>query len=323
MPYFAQLRPHRRSVVQRGPVFNPLDGRVRSLCEKQRSLTIPETLRQLIMSINIDYVIALAGIAIFATWLLQTSLGRRSLADSQPRRNSMAPYVPFIPFIVWFFGVFLIQSVVDSFVRPVEGQQKVFQDQAVYCIAAMLTVVGLILPLARFHFARGLHGFGLRLRALPRDLGAAFVNLFAVWPLVLGAIMVTTAAARWVSLWVWGQDFEMPQHTALKEMTEDPAVALQILLIVLAVVVAPLTEEMIFRGLFQTMLRSYLGQPWPAIVVTSVLFAMVHGDLAHWPALFVLALGLGYAYEKSGSLFRPIFMHALFNGVAVASTLAG
>lgn len=281
-------------------------------------MTIPETLRQLPMSINIDYVIALAGIAIFATWLLGTSLGRRSLAGSQPRRNSMAPYVPFIPFFVWFFGAFFLQSLV-LFVRPVEGEQKMFQDQAVYCIAAVLTVVGLILPLARFHFARGLHGFGLRLRALPRDLGAAFVNLFAVWPLVLGAIMVTTLIAQWV----WGQNFEMPQHEALKEMAQDPAVTLRILLVVLAVVVAPLTEEMIFRGLFQTMLRSYLGQPWPAIVVTSVLFAMVHGDLAHWPALFVLALGLGYAYEKSGSLFRPIFMHALFNGVAVASALGG
>ena len=49
---------------------------------------------------------------------------------------------------------------------------------------------------------------------------------------------------------------------------------------------------------------------------------MVHSDLAHWPALFVLALGLGYAYEKSGSLFRPIFMHAMFNGIAMLSTMA-
>lgn len=323
MPYFARPGPRGRSVVQRWAVFNPLDGRLRSLCEKQRSTTIPETLRQLTSSINIDHVIGFVGIVVFAAWLLRTSLGRRSLVDAPPRRNSMAPYVPFIPFVVWFFGVFLLQSAIDSFVRPVEGEQKVFQDQAVYCIAAVLTVVGLVLPLAQIHFARGLRGFGLRLRSLPKDLPAAAIHLLAIWPLVLGAIIVTTVVATVVSQMLWGHDFEMPQHEALKEMAQHPTVPLQIVLVVLAVVVAPLTEEMIFRGLFQTMIRSYLGRPWLAIVVTSVLFAMVHGDLAHWPALFVLALGLGYAYEKSGSLFRPIFMHAMFNGVAVASTLAG
>jgi membrane protease YdiL (CAAX protease family) len=43
--------------------------------------------------------------------------------------------------------------------------------------------------------------------------------------------------------------------------------------------------------------------------------------VSHGPSLFVLALGLGYTYEKSGSLLRPIFMHALFNGINVAGVL--
>ncbi len=47
-------------------------------------------------------------------------------------------------------------------------------------------------------------------------------------------------------------------------------------MIVLAVVVAPVVEEMLFRGLFQTMIRSYLGRPWPAIAITSLLFASIH-----------------------------------------------
>jgi membrane protease YdiL (CAAX protease family) len=48
---------------------------------------------------------------------------------------------------------------------------------------------------------------------------------------------------------------------------------------------------------------------------------MAHPNREHWPALFVLAMGLGYAYEKSGSLFRPIIMHAIFNGIMIAATL--
>jgi membrane protease YdiL (CAAX protease family) len=121
---------------------------------------------------------------------------------------------------------------------------------------------------------------------------------------------------------VVGEDFEVPQHEALELITQSPAVSLQVLMVVLAVVIAPLVEEVLFRGLLQTTIRSYIGRPWPAIALASIVFASVHGNPSHWPALFVLALGLGYSYEKSSSLFRPIFMHALFNGVTIVAALA-
>lgn len=283
-------------------------------------MTIPEPLRQLIPSITVDHVVGTIGVFVLAVWLLRTSLGRKSLIGAPQRRHCMAPYIPFIPLFAWFFGAAVVQSIVVT-LHPVEGYAKMLQDQGIYCVIAVLTVVGLILPLARSHFARGLRGFGLRFRTLPRDVVAAFVHLLAVWPVVLGAIVVTTVVGKLIAHWMGSPDFEMPQHEALRELTKQPGVSLEILLIILAVVVAPVTEEMIFRGLFQTMIRSYLNRPWPAIVVTSVMFAMVHADLAHWPALFVLSMGLGYSYEKSGSLFRPIFMHAFFNAVAILASL--
>jgi membrane protease YdiL (CAAX protease family) len=105
---------------------------------------------------------------------------------------------------------------------------------------------------------------------------------------------------------------------------------LRVLIVVVAVVVAPLLEEMLFRGLFQTTIRSLLAEsqlgkrlrnswavPWLSIFIASGLFATVHAYAGHWPALFVLGICMGYAYEKSGSLFRPIFIHALFNTTSV------
>ena len=281
-------------------------------------MTVLDTLKQLTYFITDDRVVTVVGVLIFAAWLLRTSLGRQSLADSQPRRNSMAPYTPLIPFFVWFMGFALVNRVIDFFVPPAQEIWGDFLDNAVFGVAALLTIIGLIFPLARFHFARGLKGFGLRLRTIPRDLGAACVNLLAVWPLMAATLIATTIVARLLQ----GPDFEMPQHETLKTMTESSSVSLQTLLVFVVVVVAPLIEETMFRGMFQTMIRSYLGRPWLAIIATSVLFASVHKEFTHWPALFVLALGLGYAYEKSGSLFRPIFMHALFNGAAMAATLA-
>ena len=80
-------------------------------------------------------------------------------------------------------------------------------------------------------------------------------------------------------------------------------------------------EEIIFRGLLQSLLRSYVRKPWLAIALTSFVFMLVHQPW-HWPAIFVLSAALGYAYEKSGSLWRPFVMHALFNGFTVLTQIA-
>jgi hypothetical protein len=174
-------------------------------------MTIPEPLRQLILSITVDHAVDTVGVLVLAVWLLRTSLGRKSLVGAPVRRHCMAPYMPFIPLLVWFFGAVFVQSVGVT-LHPVKGNAKMFQDQAIYCVMAMLIVFGLVLPLAHSHFARGLKGFGLRFKTLPRDFAAALVHLLAVWPLVLGAIVVTTVVGRLISHWTGAPEFQMPQH---------------------------------------------------------------------------------------------------------------
>ena len=113
----------------------------------------------------------------------------------------------------------------------------------------------------------------------------------------------------------------MDQHLELELLVNHPQWPLTLSIIGVAVIVAPLVEELLFRGILQTLVRSYVDRPWLAVVVCAGLFAAVHANPEHWPALFVLGIGLGYAYEKSASLWQPIFMHALFNGTTVLSYL--
>ncbi|MBM4029246.1 MAG: CPBP family intramembrane metalloprotease [Planctomycetes bacterium] len=278
---------------------------------------MPDGIEQSVNSLTVlDALVVFGGVALFARWLLTTSLGRDSLANSKPRRHGMAPFAPVVLFLVWLLGGGLLQMAAYRAAGSAEPWRRAFLGQLAYTVAS-LGVVALILILAKFEFARGLKGLGLRLKTIPKDLGYAFVTLLAVWPLVLAALTVTLLITRAIS----GPDYRIPPHEALKLITESPAVALKVLLAIVAVGIAPVIEELLFRGLFQTTIRSYLRRPWPAIVLTSLLFTSIHLDVSHWPALFVLSLGLGYAYEKSGSLWRPIFMHALFNGITVVTVL--
>ena len=55
------------------------------------------------------------------------------------------------------------------------------------------------------------------------------------------------------------------------------------------------------------------GIRWLAIVITSVLFALVHGALWMMPPIFFLSLCLGYVYERTANLWAPITVHLMFN----------
>jgi membrane protease YdiL (CAAX protease family) len=260
-------------------------------------------------------LIFVVGVAVFALWLIRTSLGRTALLDSPPRRNRMAPYLPFIPFFIWLVGVAILQGFIQRVTGTFAGWQRLFLDNLVFSVAELAAAAAAIL-IARTTFARGLRGLGLRLKTIPRDLKLAALYLLAVWPLVFAMIAITTKIGQLL----YGKQFAIPPHPGL-EIMESGVLPLRVLIVILAVVVAPLVEEMLFRGLVQTAFRSYTNRPWLAIIFTSLLFATFHTNGTHWPALFVLGMGLGYAYEKSGSLFRPIFMHALFNGITIAVTL--
>ncbi len=98
----------------------------------------------------------------------------------------------------------------------------------------------------------------------------------------------------------------------------DPAAgAARWYLFFLSLVLAPVAEEIVFRGIALPAMTPRFG-PGGAVLLTATLFAAVHGHAAAAAPIFVLGLGLAMAYLYSGSLAVPIVMHATFNGVSVA-----
>jgi len=276
-----------------------------------------EMLKNLINEIiQPDFVFITAGIVIFGTWLLRTSLGRKALLTTRPRRNNLPLYLPFAAIFLFFFLTFAATNIIKRLLPELQEWQEALLFNAVSIIIGIAAII-LIMIAARAFFARRLKGFGLNPRKVPADFGAAFLNLLAVWPLLTAAFLVTTRLGKYFS----GPDYQMPQHDELEFLSKYPQTTLIVSIIVLSVVIAPILEEFIFRGFFQSLLRSITGKPWMSILIISILFAITHPDKEHWPSLLILAVCLGYSYEKSGSLFRPIFIHALFNGVSVLATL--
>jgi membrane protease YdiL (CAAX protease family) len=82
------------------------------------------------------------------------------------------------------------------------------------------------------------------------------------------------------------------------------------------VVVAPIVEEILFRGLIYGALEKRFRVSG-ALVVSSILFALVHLQVVYFIPIFCLGLVLGWARWKANSLGLPIVLHILNNGLAL------
>lgn len=265
-----------------------------------------------------DAFIYVAGLSLFGYWLYRTSFGRKALEDSVPRRNNMPLVLP----LVLIFGILLaigLLSVLSlSLSKNLAEWQQIFIGQVVVAIGGIFSIV-LLLRIIKIYFVRGIKGFGLNIKTIPRDLGTAFLYLLAILPIMDIAFYGIQAFNKLI----YGPKYKIPTHVELQFIVENPNIAVRIAIAISVIVVTPVLEEMLFRGLFQTAIRSALNTKyaaWIAIFVTSVFFAISHANASHWPVLFILSSTIGYSYEKSGSLFRPIFIHAFFNATAVIAT---
>ena len=263
----------------------------------------------------ITTVSCMLGLSILIVWQFWFG-GFGSLKDAPVRRNRMFEFVPVLVLLAWLFSESMINYIIGVFFKDSTDS---FLESITYPPMAVLRIALIVLMLFIAHrtFARRLKGLGLNIKTVGRDVSFAVVYLIAICPLILFCQLSVLMIGHLVM-----DDFNMQTHQSLTFLAENTNLALRVLTILFAAVIVPVFEEMLFRGFMQSALRSVSVTPWTVIIFTSTFFALMHiPNYTHMPALFVLSCGLGYAYERSGSLLRPILMHIFFNGFNIAATL--
>jgi membrane protease YdiL (CAAX protease family) len=167
-------------------------------------------------------------------------------------------------------------------------------------------------------------------------LGLTFRKLWrsASWQGPLAAVIILPLMFGMVFLTekFWNViHFSHPEeHDLLRILGEEPRATIRRIIIVAAVALAPLAEEFFFRGMLQNAIRKLIDEcghfTWLsqaiAIGLVSVAFALAHGALWMMPPLFFFSLCLGCAYAFTRNLWVPMFVHAAFNAVSIATFLA-
>jgi membrane protease YdiL (CAAX protease family) len=113
----------------------------------------------------------------------------------------------------------------------------------------------------------------------------------------------------------------VPQDViAIFTSTQSPLVIGGMLLV--ACVLAPIYEELLFRAGLYRFCRQRLGRVW-ALLISGLSFGALHGNVAGFVPLALLGMGLAIAYEATGSIRVAIVAHALFNLNTVLILLSG
>jgi membrane protease YdiL (CAAX protease family)/uncharacterized RDD family membrane protein YckC len=99
----------------------------------------------------------------------------------------------------------------------------------------------------------------------------------------------------------------------------NPSLLIAVTAVVMIVAVAPVTEELFFRGFIFAGLRSRWSL-WPAAIVSGLIFGLVHATTGITAVVPLAALGfaLCWLYDRTGSLWLCVIAHAINNGLALA-----
>lgn len=140
------------------------------------------------------------------------------------------------------------------------------------------------------------------------------------WRRVAGLIVLLLVAFIILSA-IWSAVFHPEKEKVLETLGSNGGTTLLLLSAALTCIVAPIGEELLFRGFIFTALRNWKGT-WPAAIITGVLFGGVHFGSA--PTLDLVPLmGLGFGlcllYRYTGSLYPCFAAHSLNNSIAFGS----
>ena len=208
--------------------------------------------------------------------------------------------------------LFLWLAICGGLVLPIVAQQAVRA-------LALDAQTKLILVNAGFHGGMlagiAVHQVFFHARAPRTPLAVGSSLLPGAAAFLLSLPLVVLVGLAWTGLLkLCGLPVEPQDAVAFFTRTKSPVLIAA--MIALAAVIAPITEELIFRAGIFRYARTRLPR-WAALLLPACLFAALHNHLASFAPLVVLGIVFSLAYERTGRIATAIVAHALFNAYSV------
>jgi membrane protease YdiL (CAAX protease family) len=165
--------------------------------------------------------------------------------------------------------------------------------------------------LKRHHVTWG-EAFGFARGNTARCIMLAVIALPFVWAGTLGLSKGSELGLNALHEWLQWKWLKPELQSVVQLLQHDWPLHLVIVQGVITIVVAPLGEEILFRGIFYTAIKQR-GRPQAALWASAMLFALIHLSPVNLLSLLFLGMVFVWMYERTQNLLAPILLHALFN----------
>lgn len=212
-----------------------------------------------------------------------------------------------------FFGFALAQALVVAAIQGLRVLGISFESvntallNAVGAVIIYTLAIVLVIGLPWLIRKKKTNRAELGLQRMPRWMDLVWAPVGMLVYLILSSLVL--AAATQLLTFV---DYSEAQETGFAQISSQLE---YIIAFISLVVVAPFAEEILFRGYLFGKLRKYVSL-WGSILITSLLFAVVHGQWNVGLDVFALSIILCLLRVYTGSLWASILLHMLKNGVA-------
>lgn len=218
-----------------------------------------------------------------------------------------------LPLIGLVFLLYFALTAMPAGADPEPLEQKFGPEVLIASIVFQLLLMGMVAGFVVWR-VNLVEWLGLRWKSWPLSFAIAPLTVFFMW-CFMGALFFSGWNA-WLERSLGIES--MQDAVKLLQESKDPLVIG--LMAVAAVIVAPVAEEVVFRGYLYPAAKRFCG-PAGGILFSSLVFAAAHGNVVALLPLFILAILLCLIYEFTGSLWACISVHFLFNAATVSMQL--
>ncbi len=221
-------------------------------------------------------------------------------------------------FKVFLFYLLMMLAGIPAFLRIVK---QIFGLDLVETFGQNTTLLGLTLVvnivtcLYIFNIVRTGYGLpvtslGLTIRNWKSDVKTGLKYYLIVLPVIIASGFIVNFVLR-----VFG--IEPEQQNIINNILSENSSGVFAFMIFFGIIVAPIAEELLFRGFMQPALRITYGK-LQTVLISGFVFALIHWNAQVFLQIFILGLLLAYLFETTGSLVAPITVHVCHNTATLA-----
>lgn len=157
---------------------------------------------------------------------------------------------------------------------------------------------------------------------IPKQFGLSLAGNWKslLWvPLILMVAWGVTGLVQWMGYFEYLKELygESPLQEAVILLKESDDVVLVSLMVLVACIGAPISEEILFRGYLYPVVKGFSGK-WFGVLFSGIFFGLIHYNMAGMPTLIIMGCILALSYEYTRTLWVPILAHLIFNSTTTA-----